>query len=79
MPVDRGQRPKEAEVVADKQEAAGAVRERLLETGDAGQIHMIGGLVHDDEMGLLGNPLGQNDLADLPRAGFVALDEPMGA
>lgn len=44
MPAGEGEGPKQVLVVADQQEAAGAVGERLLEALDRRQVEMIGRL-----------------------------------
>ena len=77
-PVAVGQSLEEAEVMADQEQAAGAVGEGLFQAFDAGQVHMVGGFVHDDEVRAAGDAAGQEDFADFAGTGLVALQQALG-
>jgi hypothetical protein len=76
VPARSGQSLQKPLIMADQQQAARAVFERLLQAFNGGQIEVIRRFVHDDQMGLQGNAEAQQQFSQLPGAGFDTLHQP---
>ena len=61
--------------MADQQQAAGAVRQRVLEQLDGRQIQMISRLVHNNDLWLADYSHGQQQLAGFTGAWLTALQQ----
>ena len=74
VPADGGQRVEETAVVADEEEAAGAVAEGVFEALDRGQVEVIGGLIHYYQVRLLSDAGREQNFADLAWARLGGLE-----
>jgi len=61
--------------MADQEQTAGAVRERLLQAFDRRQIEMVGRFIHDDQIGLQGNAKGKQQFSQLPGLGSALFNK----
>jgi ketosteroid isomerase-like protein len=68
----------ELQVVADQQQAAGALAQRLLQAFNGRQVKVVCGLVHDDEVGAVYDTKGQQHLAKFAGACFNGFKQPAG-
>jgi len=66
-------------VVAHQDESGGAIEERVFEALDRREVHVVGGLVHHDEVRLPRHPHREEELSRLAGAGLDALEQPVWA
>lgn len=79
VPVDAGGFGEEVLVVADEEHGAGTFGKGVFEAEDAGEIHVVGGFVHDDEVGAADDAEGEEEFAGFAGAGLRAFEEAGGA